>query len=93
MLNLIKLVTSHRSMHFHNLPTSITIGNAQRKFKHFVKNLGFILHCHHATMSMSPLLIENSILIYVGWRLFAGYSQIQQLRYLFCFSFAKNLLL
>ena len=35
------LVTSKRSKHLHNLPTSITIGNAQIPFKQSVKNLGF----------------------------------------------------
>ena len=33
-------------MHLHNLPTSITIGNAQIPFKQSVKNLGFSLDCH-----------------------------------------------
>ena len=36
------LVTSKRSKHLHNLPTSITIGNAQIPFKQSVKNL--VLH-------------------------------------------------
>ena len=40
------LVTSKRSRHLHNLPTSITIGNAQIPFKQSVKNLGFTLDCH-----------------------------------------------
>ena len=40
------LVTSKRTKHLHNLPTSITIGNAQFPFKQFVKNLGFTLDCH-----------------------------------------------
>ena len=40
------LVTSKRTKHLHNLPTSITIGNAQIPFKQSVKNLGFTLHCH-----------------------------------------------
>ena len=40
------LVTSKRSKHLHNLPTSITMGNAQIPFKQSVKNLGFILDCH-----------------------------------------------
>ena len=35
-----------RSKHLHNLPTSITIGNAQISFKQSVMNLGFILDCH-----------------------------------------------
>ena len=33
------LVTSKRTKHLHNLPTSITIGNAQIPFKQSVKNL------------------------------------------------------
>ena len=37
------LVTSNGTMHLHNLPTSITIGNVQIPFKQSVKNLGFIL--------------------------------------------------
>ena len=40
------LVTSKRSNHLHNLPTSITIGNAQIPFKQSVKNVGFTLDCH-----------------------------------------------
>ena len=40
------LVTSRRTLHLHNLPTSITIGNAQVPFKQSVKNLGFTLDCH-----------------------------------------------
>ena len=35
------LVTSKRAKHFHDLPTSITIGNAQIPLKQSVKNLGF----------------------------------------------------
>ena len=40
------LVTSKRTRHLHNLPTSIIIGNAQISFKQFVKNFGFTLDCH-----------------------------------------------
>ena len=40
------LITSKRSRHLHDLPTSITIGNVQFPFKHSVKNLGFTLDCH-----------------------------------------------
>ena len=40
------LVTSKRNNHLHNLPTSITIGNAQIPFKQSMKNLGFSLDCH-----------------------------------------------
>ena len=39
-------VTSKTTKHLHNLPTSITIGNAQIPFKQSVKNLGFTLDCH-----------------------------------------------
>ena len=40
------LVTSKRTKHFHSLPTSITIGNAQIPIIKSVKNLGFTLDCH-----------------------------------------------
>ena len=40
------LVTSKRSKHLHNLPTSITIGNSHIPFKQSVKKLGFTLDCH-----------------------------------------------
>ena len=40
------LVTSKRTKHLHDLPTSITIGNAQFPFKLSVNNLGFTLSCH-----------------------------------------------
>ena len=40
------LVTSKRTKHLHNLPTSITIGNVQIPFKQSVKNFGFTLDCH-----------------------------------------------
>ena len=40
------LVTSKRTKHLHNLPTSITIGNAQIPFKQSVNKLGFTLYCH-----------------------------------------------
>ena len=39
-------VTSKISKHLHNLPTSITIGNAQIPFKQSEMNLGFTLDCH-----------------------------------------------
>ena len=39
------LVTSKRNEHLHDLPISITIGNAQIPFKQSVKNLGFTLDC------------------------------------------------
>ena len=52
MLNLnsnkteLMLVSSKRTKHLHNLPTSITMGNAQIPFKKSVKILGFALDCH-----------------------------------------------
>ena len=35
------LVTSKRTKHLHSQSTSITTGNAQIRFKQFVKNIGF----------------------------------------------------
>ena len=40
------LVTSKRTKHLHNLPTSISMGNAQIPFNQSVKNLSFTLDCH-----------------------------------------------
>ena len=40
------LVTHKRTKHLHNLPTSITIGNAQFPLKQSVMNLGLSLDCH-----------------------------------------------
>ena len=40
------LITSKRTKHLHNLPTSITIGNAQIPFKQSEKNLGLASGCH-----------------------------------------------
>ena len=42
------LFASKISTHLHNLPTSITIGNAQIPFKQSVKKLGFALDSHLA---------------------------------------------
>ena len=39
-------VTSKRTKHLHNLPTSITMGNAQFPFNQSVKNLDLTLDCH-----------------------------------------------
>ena len=40
------LVTSKRTKHLHNLPTSITIGNAHFPVMQSVHNIGFTLDCH-----------------------------------------------
>ena len=40
------LFTSKRTKRLHNIPTSITIDNAQIPFKQSVKNLGLTLDCH-----------------------------------------------
>ena len=42
-------VTSKITKHLHNLPTSITVGNAQIPFKQSVMNFGFTLDCHLTT--------------------------------------------
>ena len=40
------LVTTKTTKHLHNLPTSITIGNALIPFIQSVKNWGFTIDCH-----------------------------------------------
>ena len=62
----IMLVTSKRSKHLHNLPTSITIGNAQIPFKQSVKNLDFTLDCH---LTMNAHVSNIARTCYV-WHLF-----------------------
>ena len=63
------LVTSKRSKHLHNLPTSITIGNAHIPFKQSVKNLGFTLDCH---LTMSALVSNISQTLYFELRRLAS---------------------
>ena len=53
------LVTSKITEHVHNLPTSITIGNAQVPFKQSVKKLGFALDCH-LTMNANVSIIART---------------------------------
>ena len=42
-------VTSKTTRLLHNLPTSITIGNANIPFKQSVKNISSTFDCHHST--------------------------------------------
>ena len=55
------LVTSKRSKHLHNLPTSITIGNAQIPLKQSVMTLGYTLDCH-LTMNAHVSYIARTVL-------------------------------
>ena len=66
------LVTSKRTKHLHNLPTSITIGNAQIPFKQSEKNLGIILDCHltvnaHVSNIARTCYSELRRLQYIRW--------------------------
>ena len=65
----LKLVTSKRTNHLHNLPASITIGNAKVPFKQFVKNFGFILDCH---LTMNPHVSNNALTCYFDLRRLAS---------------------
>ena len=76
------LVTSKRSKHLHNQPTSITMGNAQIPFKQSVKNLGFTLDCH-LNMHMSRILLGHATLNCVVWHLFVDSRQVLQLPHLY----------
>ena len=42
------LITSRRTKHLHNLPTSATIKNVEFHFMQSAKNFSFPLHCHFA---------------------------------------------
>ena len=63
------LVTSKRTKHLHNLPTSITIGNAQVPFKQSVKNLGLTLDCH---LTMNAYVTNNARTFYFELRRLAS---------------------
>ena len=64
-------VTSKRTKHLHNLPTSITIGNAQNHFKQSVKNLGFTLDCH---------LTMNAHFSNIAWTCYFELSRLASIR-------------
>ena len=64
------LVTSKRTKHLHNLPTSITIGNAQIPFKQSVKNFCFTLDCHLTMNTHVSDFLGHATLICVVWHLF-----------------------
>ena len=53
------LVASNKTKHLHNLPTSITIGNAEIPITQSVKNLGLTLDCH-LTMNAHVSIIART---------------------------------
>ena len=63
------LVTSKGTKHFHNLPTSITMGNAQIPVKQSVKKLGFTLDCH---LTMNAHVSNIARICYFELRLLAS---------------------
>ena len=85
------LVTSKRSKHLHNLPTSITIGNAQIPFKQSVKN--WVLHWTVILlwMHMSPILLVHATMNCVVWHLFVDSWQVLQLPHLYLLLFCQEL--
>ena len=77
------LVTSKTTKHLHDLPTSITIGNANIPFKQSVKNLGLTLDCH---ITMSPIFLGHATLNCVIWHLL-----VLQLPHLYLLLFCQEL--
>ena len=67
------LVTSKRTKHLHNLPTSITIGNSQVTFKQSVRNVGFTLHCHLTMNAHFSNIARTTNLKCVVWHLFVDF--------------------
>ena len=63
------LVISKRTKHLHNLPTSITIGNAQIPITQSVKNLYFTLHCH---LTMNARVSKIAYTCYIELRRLAS---------------------
>ena len=63
------LVTSNRTKHLHNLPTSFTMGNDQIPFKQSVKNLCITLDCH---LTMNAHISNIARTCYFGLRCLAS---------------------
>ena len=85
------LVTSKRTKHIHNLPTSITIGNAQILFKESVKNLCFTLDSHLATNAHVSNIARHATLNCVVWHLFVDSRQVLQLPHLYLLLLCQEL--
>ena len=67
------LVTFKRNKHRHNIPTLITIGNAQISFKQSVNNFGFSLDCH---LSMNAHVSNIASTCYFELRRFASIRRL-----------------
>ena len=67
------LITFKRTKHLHNLPTSITIGNAQIPFKQSVKNLCFTLDCH---LTMNAHVTNIALTCYFELRCLASIRRL-----------------
>ena len=65
------LVTSKRTKQLHNLPSSITMENAEIPFKQSVKNLGFTLDCH---------LTMNAHLSNIAWTCYFELRRLASIR-------------
>ena len=65
------LVSSKRTKHLHNLPTLITVGNAQIPLKQSVRNLGFTLDCH---------LTMNAHVTNIAWTCYFELSRLASIR-------------
>ena len=86
------LITSKRIKHFNNLPTLITIDNAQSPFKQSVNNLGFTLEGHlnmkeHVSTIARPCDLELCCLLSIHRFLTTTTTAT------FVYAFFKNLLL
>ena len=77
------LVTTKRTKHLHNLPTSITIRNAQVPFKQSVKNFGFTLDCHLTMNSHVSNIARTCYFELRLWHLFVDSWQVLQLPHLY----------
>ena len=85
------LVTSKRTKHLHNLPTSITIGNALIPFKQSVKNLGFTLDCHLTMNAHVSNIARHATFSCVDWHAFIDSRQVLQLPDLYLLLFCQEL--
>ena len=83
-------LTSKRTKHLHDLPTSTTIGNDKIAFVQFVKNLCFTLDCH---LTMNAHVFNIAWTCYIELRRLASIhipDKYCNCHTCICFCFVKN---
>ena len=85
------LVSSKRTKHLHNPPTSITMGNAQIPFRQSLTNLGFTLDCHLTTNAHVSIISRTYHYELRRLASFVDSRQVLQLPHLYLHLFCQEL--